>query len=541
VNNVNDAPTVSVPIADQQGVENSLFSFTVPEGTFQDVDAGDHLSYIATLSDDSPLPAWLSFDASTRTFCGTPLLQDVGSHSVKVVAVDSHAATAESAFAIEIVNANYAPVVAVPIDTQLGTEDAAFSYTIPDGTFTDANPEDVLSYTATLVDGGVLPSWLSFDADTCTFNGTPDSTSAGLMSILVSATDPEGLSASTAFTLDIANHIVGNGDDNYLRGTSLRDVMEGRGDEDTLYGNDGDDYLNGGSDDDRLYGGDGDDYLDGGTGEDRLYGGAGNDILYGGSSRRDDDDDDDDEGDCLVGGSGDDTYIMDNPSTIVREYVDEGNDTVKSSISYELGNYLENLELTGTSNINGTGNSLDNELTGNTGKNVLSGGSGNDLLNGGAGDDRLYGNSGNDTLDGGAGKDTLNGGSGDDTYLFSSGSGQDSLFDYDTAAGQNDAILFDSGLGTSDIGLFRNGDDLVLGIAGTSDTLTVENWFQSEAYQVESVQLADGGYLTDADINLLVQQMSAYAADQGISLDSLDEVYDNQELMTMVANTWHQS
>jgi Ca2+-binding RTX toxin-like protein len=306
-------------------------------------------------------------------------------------------------------------------------------------------------------------------------------------------------------------------------------VIEGRGDEDTLYGNDGDDYLDGSRGEDRLYGNDGDDYLDGGRGEDRLYGGDGDDILYGGSSRRDDDDDDD--GDRLIGGSGDDTYIVDNNSTMVREYADEGNDTVRSSVNYKLGNYLENLELTGTSNINGTGNSLDNELTGNAGKNVLSGGSGNDILNGA---------DGTDTLKGGSGNDTLAGGSGNDTYLFSSGSGQDSLFDYDTAADQNDAILFDAGLGTSDIGLFKNDDDLVLGIAGGDNTLTVENWFQSENYQVENVELADGNHLTDADINQLIQQMSAYAVDQGIALTNINDVYNQQDLMTMVANSWNQ-
>ncbi|MCK9911195.1 hypothetical protein MXD81_18740, partial [Microbacteriaceae bacterium K1510] len=64
-----------------------------------------------------------------------------------------------------------------------------------------------------------------------------------------------------------------------------------------------------------------------------------------------------------------------------------GTDTVQSSVSFTLGTNVENLVLTGSDNINGTGNTLVNTLTGNAGNNVLSGGSGNDVMIGGAGDD----------------------------------------------------------------------------------------------------------------------------------------------------------
>jgi len=91
--------------------------------------------------------------------------------------------------------------------------------------------------------------------------------------------------------------------------------------------------------------------------------------------------------------------------------VGSGIDTVQSSISYALGINLENLTLTGSANLNGSGNGLGNTLTGNSGNNILNGGAGNDTLDGGAG---------NDTLIGGLESDTLLGGLGDDTLTYNS-------------------------------------------------------------------------------------------------------------------------
>ncbi|WP_324770836.1 putative Ig domain-containing protein, partial [Pokkaliibacter plantistimulans] len=78
VANVNDAPTAAT-LADQQSEEGNVFTFTLPASTFSDVDAGDSLTLSATLADGSALPGWLSFDAATGTFSGTPENGDVGS------------------------------------------------------------------------------------------------------------------------------------------------------------------------------------------------------------------------------------------------------------------------------------------------------------------------------------------------------------------------------------------------------------------------------------------------------------------------------
>ena len=78
VDNTNDDPTLANAIADQSVNEDSALSYTVPANTFADVDAGDSLTYAATLSDGSALPSWLSFNTSTRVFSGTPLNANVG-------------------------------------------------------------------------------------------------------------------------------------------------------------------------------------------------------------------------------------------------------------------------------------------------------------------------------------------------------------------------------------------------------------------------------------------------------------------------------
>jgi Ca2+-binding RTX toxin-like protein len=123
----------------------------------------------------------------------------------------------------------------------------------------------------------------------------------------------------------------------------------------------------------------GNDILRGGTDNDTLNGSTGNDSLYG--------------------GAGNDTYILADVDKVF-ENSNQGTDTVKTSITYTLGNNLENLILTGSKAINGSGNTLANRITGNSGNNTLDG------------------KSGNDTLDGGLGKDTLIGGAGNDIYII---------------------------------------------------------------------------------------------------------------------------
>ncbi|BAZ47897.1 putative outer membrane adhesin [Nostoc sp. NIES-4103] len=107
VKSVNDAPIVANAIADITTTENNAFSFSFDADTFSDVDAGDTLTYTATLVDDSPLPDWLAFNADTRTFSGTPDDIDVGIISLKVIATDSSNASVSESFDLTVTALNF--------------------------------------------------------------------------------------------------------------------------------------------------------------------------------------------------------------------------------------------------------------------------------------------------------------------------------------------------------------------------------------------------------------------------------------------------
>ena len=115
----NDAPTVTNAIGDQTIAEDSALSFQFASNVFADVDAGDSLTYTAALSNDAALPSWLSFDASTRTFSGTPANEDVGSIDAKVTATDGSAASVSDTFAIQVTNTNDAPTGSITISGNL--------------------------------------------------------------------------------------------------------------------------------------------------------------------------------------------------------------------------------------------------------------------------------------------------------------------------------------------------------------------------------------------------------------------------------------
>ena len=200
---LNNAPILVTAVGNQTALRDVPFSLDV-SGNFIDIDAGDTLSYAATLADGSALPAWISIDAATGVLSGTAATSDMGLLAIKVVATDGSGATAEGLFDLDVTRTNVAPVATLLAD-QAGTEGTALAFTIPGATFTDADAGDVLTLSATLSDGSALPAWLSFDAAAGTFSGTPTNTSAGVFALAVTATDSFGATAAAGFDLTIAN------------------------------------------------------------------------------------------------------------------------------------------------------------------------------------------------------------------------------------------------------------------------------------------------------------------------------------------------
>lgn len=201
-------------------------------------------------------------------------------------------------------------------------------------------------------------------------------------------------------------NVIGSYGHNLITGSDEDNTLWGLGGNDTIYGGIGNDTLTGDEDSDVLYGGVDSDTLYGGSGIDRLDGGIGADFM--------------------AGGTGNDTYVIDNIGDVVLEYASEGTDTVEATISYTLGDYVENLTLL-TGGLTGRGNDYTNRMTGSDGNDTLEGMEGNDSLYGGTGDDRLDGGAGNDLMVGGAGNDTYVVNSTSDTVTELTGGGDDTI------------------------------------------------------------------------------------------------------------------
>lgn len=238
---------------------------------------------------------------------------------------------------------------------------------------------------------------------------------------------------------------------------------------DEIIGNAANNTLTGGAGDDILRGGYGNDTLDGGEGNDTLKGGLGIDKLNGGAGA-----------DSMAGGLGNDTYYVNHIGDTVTELANEGTDEVISSISFSLdvANGLENLTLSGSASIDGTGNGRANSLSGNNAANVLKGMSNNDILEGKGGADTLDGGSGKDSLNGGAGNDTLIGGIGSDTAIYTvlsandktGGNGVDSWTDFKAGnpASNTNADVID----LSDLLIGYGGDGSLGSLSGFLSTST---------------------------------------------------------------------
>ncbi|MNV07047.1 Bifunctional hemolysin/adenylate cyclase precursor [compost metagenome] len=590
--NNNHAPTVNSGLPTLKASQGNLFTYVVPLNTITDPDVWDSVTYTAKMSNGDPLPSWLSFDSQTRTFSGTPTSTNIGSLQFVLWGTDNYGRGAGTYVNLTVSPPNRAPVVATALADQSVAEGTAINYTVPTGSFTDPDAGDSLSYTATLSDGMALPSWLTFNASTRKFTGTVPIGALDSLSVRVTATDQGGLAIQDVFNIAVTVQNL------TLNGTTSAETLTGRSGNDTINGMGGNDTLIGNAGNDRLIGGTGNDTMSGGTGDDTyvvdsatdvvnesanegkdtvessltwtlganlenltltgttaisgtgnaldnvltgnsavntLTGNAGNDVLDGQAGA-----------DTMKGGAGDDTYYADNASDVVTELANEGTDTVISTLTHTLAVNVENLRLNATGAINGTGNTLDNVLYAGAGNNTLNGLGGSDAASylyagsavtvslastsaqatGGSGSDTLQnienltGSSFNDTLtgssvanvlDGGAGNDTLTGGAGNDTYRLGRGSGSDTIVENDATSGNSDLALFGSDIATDQLWFRQAGNNLEVSVIGTTDKFTLNNWYMGSQYHVEQFKTSDGRVLSDSNVQNLVQAMASFS------------------------------
>ena len=181
-----------------------------------------------------------------------------------------------------------------------------------------------------------------------------------------------------------------------------------------------------------------------------------------------------------------------------------------------------------------TGGETDDTLLGNGGNDRLRGAAGSDGLFGGAGNDNLYGGDGNDELIGGAGNDYLSGDAGNDIYIFGSGFGSDTLYNYDTQVGRVDVAQFE-GAAVEELWFSRDGNNLRINVVGTEDQVLVSNWFSGDSYQLDSIEVANS-ILLNSDVEQLVEAMSPYSVPIGEGSVIPEDVMD--ELQPVLADTW---
>ena len=209
----NAAPTVANPIDDQTATAGTALNYEFPANTFNDTDAGDTLTYTATQSDDSALPAWLTFDAATRTFSGTPQTADVGTVSVKVTASDGTDSVSDTFDIVVSTAANSAPVFATDTTARNFTEtvgDAAVSTAGEVGavvTATDADGSDMLTYS---LEGTDMAKFgiVSGSGQIRTLVGEKyDREAKGSYSVTVKADDNHGGTDTIAVTITVDNAV----------------------------------------------------------------------------------------------------------------------------------------------------------------------------------------------------------------------------------------------------------------------------------------------------------------------------------------------
>ena len=231
--------------------------------------------------------------------------------------------------------------------------------------------------------------------------------------------------------------------------------------------------------------------------------------------------------DVFNGGDGDDTVLG-----------GDGDDTIRVH-KFSGGNTVEEINGGGGYNIlAGTGANNTIDLSGTTLVGIAH-------IDAGAGNDTVIGTGSDDTIIGGAGTDALHGGEGDDTYRFSSGHGNDKVHE---TGGVADRMEFGQELDPVDILFEQTGNDLLVRLSGSSDSVAVKDWYSNPnpetdpyPHQIETFQAGDGSTLVSNQVDLLIQAMAAFTAEKGTSSWEESVAEYTQESMALVNSHWQSS
>ena len=126
----------------------------------------------------------------------------MGSINVTVTAINTAGENVSDTYILTVNNINDAPTLSADIANATAIERVAYSYNASIH-FNEVDVGDTLAYSATLSDGGTLPSWLTIDSTTGILNGTPANGDNGTIDVTVTATDTAGLSVSDTYTLTV--------------------------------------------------------------------------------------------------------------------------------------------------------------------------------------------------------------------------------------------------------------------------------------------------------------------------------------------------
>ncbi len=256
--------------------------------------------------------------------------------------------------------------------------------------------------------------------------------------------------------------------------------------------------------------------------------------------------------DTLVGGNGDDTYVVDNIGDKVTEGSGgtSGTDLVQASVTYTISTNVEALTLTGSTNINATGNASSNTITGNTGNNIIDGKGGADIMSGGDGNDTYVVDATNTTAtngdqitDGGTGTDlvqssvtytifdtdvenlTLTGtgvinGTGNASANIITGNGKNNILD-DGGAGAADTLI--GGAGNDTYNVNNSGDTVTESAAQGTDIVVASVGYTLTDVDVENLTLSGTGTIGvgNASANIITSTGSGNTLSGLVGTDTL--------------------